>query len=151
MSFEFFAMKTPMVVEDPPKEPPEKGVAQPVGLTGVAVGGSTVNGGVSFRDKVLGVQKVPQRERVDLRENKLVSLDLVNGSRLLPMFTVDKNMLEELSQPWKDALIVKRLGKPLGFNVMKAKLSSTWKQIGDFDIMDIGNGFFMVTFEQEED
>lgn len=58
-----------------------------------------VHAGVSFRDKVLGLQNVPQREKVDLVENKLVSINLVNGSRLLPMLIVDQKMVEELSQP----------------------------------------------------
>lgn len=140
-----------MVVEVPPKEPLDKEMGLSEGQAGVISGGFDARGGVSFRDKVLGNESIPMRERVDLMEKKLVNLDLVNGSRLLPMFTVDKNMIEELSQPWKDALIVKRLGKPLGFNAMKAKLASTWKLIGGFDIMDVGNGFFMVTFEQDDD
>lgn len=54
---------------------------------------------------------------------------------------VDQSMIEELSLPWKDALIVKCLSRALGFNVMKAKLSSTWKLLGGFEIMDIGNGY----------
>lgn len=121
------------------KEPPNKGGA---------IGGSGVNAGVSFRDKVIGVQGVPQRERVDLMEKDLAKLTLVKGNRLLPMFYFDNRVIEELSQPWKDALIVKRLGRNLSFNVMKAKLSSTWKLVGGSDIMDIGNGYFMVKFEQ---
>lgn len=52
-------------------------------------------------------------------------------------------VIEELSLPWRNALIVKGLGKTLSFNVKKAKLSSIWKLIGGFEIMDIGNGFFM--------
>lgn len=60
-------------------------------------------------------------------------------------------MVEELSLPWKDALIIKSLGKPLGFNIMKAKLTSIWKLMGGFEIMDIGNGYVMAKSEHEED
>jgi hypothetical protein len=42
--------------------------------------------------------------------------------------------LEELSIPWKDASVVKLLGKNFGFNIMKNRL--------DVEIMHVGNDFF---------
>lgn len=61
---------------------------------------------------------------------KLAHFELVNGNRLTPMVHVDTKVLEELSRPWQEALVVKLLGKNLGFNIMKSKLSSTWKLLG---------------------
>lgn len=52
-----------------------------------------MNVGVSFRDKVIGVQGVPQRERVDLMEKDLAKLTLVKGNRLLPMFYFDNRVI----------------------------------------------------------
>lgn len=73
-----------------PTEPPDKGG----GTSGEGKmwpkGGNTFQSGVSFRDKVLGSQSIPQRKKVDLVEKNMVSMNLVHGSRLLPMLTVDK-------------------------------------------------------------
>lgn len=51
--------------------------------------------------------------------NKAVNIEVVNGNRLLPMLHVEGKLKEQLSQSWKDALVVKRLGKQLGYNVMR--------------------------------
>ncbi|XP_057432499.1 uncharacterized protein LOC130725245 [Lotus japonicus] len=42
-------------------------------------------------------------------------------------------------------------GKRLGYKLMKAKLASLWRLIGDFDLMDVDNGFHMVKFDRNED
>lgn len=71
----------------------------------------------------------------------------MSGNRLLPI----KKVLEDLNIPWKEALNVKLPGKSLGFNIMKARLVVTWNLLGAFEIMDVGHGFFMVEFDNEED
>lgn len=106
---------------------------------------------VSFRDKVLGKHAPPLREKVDLIAAKLVHVEHINGNRLMPMLRVDKKMKEELSIPWKDARVVKLLGKNLGFNIMKAKLDKFWNLIEGFEIMDLGHVFYMVKFDSEDD
>lgn len=82
---------------------------------------------VSFRDKVLGEKVVPPREKADLIQNKVVQMEPINGNRLMLMFHVDKKIIEEFSIPWKDALVIKLLGKTLGYNIMKTKLATVWK------------------------
>lgn len=91
------------------------------------------------------------RVKVDLVAQKLVREVYVNRNRLSPMLHVEAKVLQELSMSWREALVVKLLGKTLVFNIMKAKLSSTWKLIGGFEIMDVGNGYFMVLFDEAKD
>ncbi|KAK2381760.1 hypothetical protein QL285_069344 [Trifolium repens] len=106
----------------------------------------------SFRDKVLRGAKVPTRhEKVDLIAQKLVTVEHVQGNKLLPMLHVEKNFIDELSIPWKDALVVKLInGDKLELNIMKKKLESVWNLAGKFDLKEIGDGFFMVKFNNEE-
>lgn len=107
---------------------------------------------VSFKDKAIGKQTLPAgRVKSDLVEQKLARVELVNGNRLTPMVHVDRRVLEELIKSWKEELVVKLVGKTLGFNLMKRKLASTWKVLGDFEIMDVGNGYYMVLFNDNED
>lgn len=107
---------------------------------------------VSFRDKVLGNKQAPPvRERVDLLEKKLARIEFENGNRLLPKVFFHENMVKKLCSPWLDALVIKLLGKHLGYNIMKEKLKKLWRLNGGFDIMDVDNGFYMVKFDMAED
>lgn len=60
-------------------------------------------------------------------------------------------MVQELSRPWEDALIVKLLDKKIGFITMRERLKAIWRLAGGFDLMDVGNGVFMVKCDLEED
>src|ERR1044072_6084817 len=75
----------------------------------------------------------------------------VNGNRQLPKLFVDRSVIDGLCSPWKDALVVSLLGKRLGFRTMKTKLSNVWRLVGDFDLLDLDNGFFLVKFDLEAD
>ncbi|PNX59710.1 hypothetical protein L195_g051557, partial [Trifolium pratense] len=67
------------------------------------------------------------------------------------MLHVERTIIEELSVPWKDALVIKLLGKNLGYNTMKNKLESVWNLKGGIDLMNVGNAFYMVKFDGVED
>ena len=44
-------------------------------------------------------------------------------------------------------MVVKLLGKSIGYNVMKGRLTRLWRLTVGFDIMDISNNFYMVKFD----
>lgn len=70
-----------------------------------------------------------------------------NGYRwLLNFFFINDGVFNDLCISWYDSLITKLLGKSIGFFQMKSRLRGVWKQSGDFELMDINNGFFMVKF-----
>lgn len=46
---------------------------------------------------------------------------------------------------------MKILGKKVGFRIMQNRLTSLWKLVGGFELMDVDNGYYMVKFELEED
>jgi hypothetical protein len=106
----------------------------------------------SFRDKLLGsTQQIPIREKENMLEKNLVRIEHENGNRLLPKVYLDPSVFQELCTPWKDALVVKLLGKNIGYNTMKDRLHRIWKLQGGFEIMDNDNGFYMVKFDQAAD
>jgi hypothetical protein len=67
------------------------------------------------------------------------------------MLHVEKDLIDELSAPWKDAPIVKLSGHVNGFDAMKRHLHRQWRLAGEFEFFDIGNGFFVVKFDSKED
>lgn len=80
-----------------------------------------------------------------------MTVDLEGGNRLLPKITLDKKVFQDLCEPWKDTLVIKLLGKNIGYMVMKDRLKRLWKPQGGFDILDVDNGYFMVTFDMQSD
>ncbi|XP_061339770.1 uncharacterized protein LOC133286381 [Gastrolobium bilobum] len=56
-----------------------------------------------------------------------------------------------MCQRWKNALIVKLLGKRIGAGFMKKKLESLWAKVGSITVADLGNEFFSVRFTNLED
>lgn len=71
--------------------------------------------------------------------------------RLLPKIFLDDKSFNDLCYPWGDSLIIKLLGKNIGYTQMNSRLSALWKLNGGFDLMDVGHGFFMAKFDQEND
>lgn len=103
----------------------------------------------SFRDKLMGRRDpFPVREKTDLITKGLVKVVLEDD---IPDIIIDEGVIKELSNPWNEALIIKRLGKNIGYRMMQSKLKSVWKLTGDFELMDVDNGFYMVKFDQEAD
>jgi hypothetical protein len=64
---------------------------------------------------------------------------------------LEPNVFQELCTPWKYVLVVKLLGKTLGYNTMKERLQKVWTLQGGFEIMDNDNGFYMVKLDQAAD
>ncbi|XP_029130018.1 uncharacterized protein LOC109812344 isoform X2 [Cajanus cajan] len=115
-------------------------------------GSGKVQAGVSFRDKVTGNKDPPlAREKIDFLKSKLVRFEWEEGDRLRPRCFVDETVMNSLAQPFHDALVVKLLGKHIGFKLMRDKLQAVWKPTGGFDVIDIGFDYFMVKFDREED
>ncbi|PNY07281.1 hypothetical protein L195_g003769, partial [Trifolium pratense] len=129
MDFTFTATIPSPTKQQLPPEPPDKGGK---GVQHKLKEGSST---VSFRDKVLGSQTVMIREKVDLLATNQAQVELIHGNRLMPMLHVERTVIEELSIPWKDALVVKLLGKNLGYGTMKQKLESVWRLAGAFELM----------------
>ncbi|MCI54747.1 hypothetical protein A2U01_0075997, partial [Trifolium medium] len=73
---------------------------------------------------------------------KLVCIELEDGNRLLPKVHIEPKVFQDLCTPWKDAIVVKLLGKTIGYNAMKERLQKVWKLQGGFEIMDNDNGFY---------
>ena len=106
----------------------------------------------SFKEKLLGkLAAAPRRSRGNPFSQNLARAELEGGNRLLPKIYLDDSVCDELSVPWKEALIVKLLRKEAGFITLRDRLKKLWKPRGGFDMMDLGYGFFFIKFDLEED
>lgn len=69
----------------------------------------------------------------------------------LPKFLVADNYFQELCEMWKEALIIKLLGKNISFPTLLIELKSIWRLSQGFDLQDVGHGYFMVKFDSTID
>jgi hypothetical protein len=103
---------------------------------------------LSFWDILTEGQKANNpKAKTDLIATGLMKVTLEDGNRLLPKVTMDEKLFQDLCSPWKEALVVKLLGKNVGYNLMKDRLKKMWKLNAGFEIMDVDNGFYMVKCE----
>lgn len=144
MAQDFVFSATPMHDVRTEKEPPDGG----------GNNSTEKKAKVFFKDMVMGKNNAPtSRPKVNLYKEKLANIVYEDGNPLKPMVHIVDSVFEGLYAPWKDALVVKLLGKKkrIGFNLLKEKLTRVWKLVAGFEIMDIGNDFFMVKFDNEKD
>lgn len=98
-----------------------------------------------------GQQKTPAKEKVNLVEKGLVKITYEGGNRLLPKVHLEDSYFRDLCNPWKEALVVKLLGKIVGYQSLKDRLTRLWKLQGKFEIMDVDQGFYMVKCDMLSD
>ncbi|XP_006601654.1 uncharacterized protein LOC114391698 [Glycine soja] len=115
-------------------------------------GGGSGQTRVSFKEMAMANREaLPQRPKVDLIKEKLAKIVFEDDNPLKPIVHIDDSIFNGLCAPWQDALVVKLLGKNIGFQAMKDHLTRIWKLVAGFDILDIGNHFYMVKFDTTED
>ncbi|CAL5380125.1 unnamed protein product [Camellia sinensis] len=64
---------------------------------------------------------------------------------------IPKAFLQKIREPWKKCLIVRLLGKSIGYKLFMVKMTKIWGLQADFEALDIGNGFFIVKFDMVDD
>ncbi|KAK2395745.1 hypothetical protein QL285_057451 [Trifolium repens] len=137
MTFTFKSSAQPPIEKIIPPKPPDGR-----GDDDNHANGKGIKEMIFFRDKVLGNHISMERGKEDLLATNKAKVELVQENMLMPMHHVKKSVIAELSVPWKDAPVVKQLGKSLGYNTMKAKLENVWKLTRGFELMDVGNSYY---------
>ena len=56
-----------------------------------------------------------------------------------------------IRKPWSKTVIVKLVGRTVGYSYMQSKLVQLWKPSGHMDCVDLTHGFFLVRFYTKED
>jgi len=106
----------------------------------------------SFRDKLVGASvPVPRQETIDLIGKQLAKIDLEEGDRLRPHCYIDDSVVVGRRKKYQEFIIVKLLGKDLGFFTMCDRLKGIWKLTKGFDMVDVGYGFYIIQFDMAED
>lgn len=65
--------------------------------------------------------------------------------------TFSKEHLKRIRANWKVCLIIKLLGKNIGFKVLMDKIHHLWNLEGTIVPVDVGLGFYVIRFESKAD
>ncbi|KAF7822535.1 receptor-like protein EIX1 [Senna tora] len=68
-----------------------------------------------------------------------------------PIIPTTKEERLEWAKPWKGSLIIKLMGRRVGFKFLQTKLQKLWNPSGGMKITDMDNDYFLVRFAMEKD
>ncbi|KAJ4836132.1 hypothetical protein Tsubulata_022221 [Turnera subulata] len=68
-----------------------------------------------------------------------------------PFMKLSESFKTKLRKPWENAVVIKLLGKRIGFRVLKSKIQNLWKPRSPFRLIDLENDFFIVRFKDNSD
>lgn len=80
-------------------------------------------------------------------ENSLPTLETMLGPNVT--FTAEEK--EAMWKPWRKALIVKPMRKSVGYVALCNRAKPMWRLEGEFQVVDIGNGYFLFRFSKQAD
>ena len=68
-----------------------------------------------------------------------------------PIIKMTKEEKIRIMRLWRRTLIIKLLGRNIGYNLLYRKIHELWKPKASVDLVSIDNGFFSIRFSSEED
>ncbi|XP_058742270.1 uncharacterized protein LOC131614729 [Vicia villosa] len=73
------------------------------------------------------------------------------GDYECPEIILSKVEERRISIPWKKGVIVKMLGRRIGYKALENRLNQLWARNGCLSIVDLGQEYYLVTFTNKED
>ncbi|KAA3469599.1 ATPase GET3 [Gossypium australe] len=108
---------------------------------------------ISWRDKLVGQPSKDcpngseRGEAFDILEGD-IQKSVVNG---IPSIKFSNRIFHFLIQGMENTVILKLLGRNIGFSVLQNKLYILWRPSATIHTMDIKNGYFLVKFQNKAD
>lgn len=135
------------IVEDPREEEQGKRSYKET-VIGISAGsGTTVENNGKESDN--GTTHVGQDQSFGGME--LENIEKKHGKYECPEIVITPNTEARLCRPWKQGLIVKLLGRKIGFKAHETRLNQLWVKKGAMNIIDLGCDFFLVYLSCPED
>ncbi|KAI8005960.1 hypothetical protein LOK49_LG07G02581 [Camellia lanceoleosa] len=69
----------------------------------------------------------------------------------IPQIQLPKKLLEQIHKPWSNTLIVRLLGKSIGYKLLCTRVKILWGLQDEFNDIDLGNNYFLFKFSSLDD
>ncbi|KAI9113143.1 hypothetical protein K1719_015668 [Acacia pycnantha] len=109
-----------------------------------------LNGVNGLSDNMMDDDPISESES-EQEDNEPVCRIVEDPDRNFPTFFFSEKMKKKLAKAWKNAVIVKLLGRSIGYKLLLSILQSMWAKKGVLSLINIGNGFFVVKFTNKDD
>ncbi|KAK3222200.1 hypothetical protein Dsin_009225 [Dipteronia sinensis] len=108
----------------------------------------------SFKSKLLGISN--PRSWADFSTSKgelnIEEEDItISNGPTSPVMKLSPKLKEQLHKPWSNALILKNMGRSHTLNFMLTKLNQKCSLLGQWQLTDLGEGYFVARFQIKED
>ncbi|KAL4271374.1 hypothetical protein GQ457_13G004110 [Hibiscus cannabinus] len=107
----------------------------------------------SFRCNLVGKTSLLQSER-KIHELDVVVNDedvLVGGDVVLPEINFFDRVHAAIDEELSNSVIIRLLGKSIGYRALLNRIQALWSPIGELQLIDLDNEYFLVRFALEED
>ncbi|GAU44437.1 hypothetical protein TSUD_129310 [Trifolium subterraneum] len=84
-------------------------------------------------------------------ENSITVEEMQVAGHDCPIFHLSKKEELCIQKPCKRGIIVKMLGRRIGYKALENRLKQMWVKAGVINIVYLGNDYFLVTFTSQED
>lgn len=84
-------------------------------------------------------------------EYKVSVLEKKHGRYDCPALKLSAKAKLRIQKPWRKGLIVKLLGRKIGYRALENRLNQLWVKNGVIHIIDLGQDYNLVTFSNDED
>ncbi|XP_058742315.1 uncharacterized protein LOC131614777 [Vicia villosa] len=125
-----------------------------------------INEGVSYRNIVTGEHggeegdsekeenEMLEDEEIENITDGLEGITVRKGKRggyEYPQIILSKHEERRIQKPWRRGVIVKLLGRKIGYKALENQLQQMWVRKGIIRIVDLGHDYYLVCFTHEED
>jgi hypothetical protein len=125
------------------------GTASTKSYRGAVVG---VDGIVDGEESLVGSDSDSDNE--DVAEIDIDGIRLVDqkiGNYDCPIFVLSKAEEKRIHRPWKRGVIMKLLGRGIGYKALETRLKQMWVKKGIINIINLGDDYYLVTFSLDLD
>ena len=108
---------------------------------------------LSFKDALVHPEQYRNSDDTEMKEE----WDLKPGyitlgdDGTMPTIKFSKQIQDKLIKPWQNSVVVKLLGRNIGYKVLCNRLKVMWHQIHDFSVIDLENNYFLIRLKSPED
>ncbi|BFG15828.1 hypothetical protein CerSpe_021020 [Prunus speciosa] len=100
---------------------------------------------MSFKDKVSGDFGMAEDQMV------ISDDDVAIKQGAIPSIQFSDKVKSALCRPWRSAIIIKLMGRPLAYTFLRSRLLQRWALKGPMSLIDLENNYYIVKFLYEED
>ncbi|KAJ8762475.1 hypothetical protein K2173_007914 [Erythroxylum novogranatense] len=107
--------------------------------------------GINYREVLMGCDNQDGEVKTPMAtmEEDIRMIDFSNS--LCPKILFSDAELETLCQNWRSAIIIKVMGRTVGYVTLRRCLLQIWNPKGELELIDLPNDYFIVKFSNKED